>query len=154
MAQFTDAEGRTWKVRITLGDLRPLKAVGLDVAAIAKDPAGLQDVVADVERYGQVLWTLCEREAAARSIAPEQFAAGFDGPTLFAAAGAIEEALMDFSQPPTVAKTFAEHRAGAAEKVARAAAKKLERILTGWSDSDGSSPGSPDSTPSPAPSGS
>ncbi|MDB5310674.1 MAG: hypothetical protein JWO38_4876 [Gemmataceae bacterium] len=153
MAAFVDADGKTWKLRITLGDLDELQAAGLDVEAVAKDFKLLAAIAEDRRRYGQVLWQLCEREAAAAGITPEQFARRFDGQALFDAAGAIEEAIVDFSQPPPLAKRFAELRTGAMDRVMARALTSLETILAGSDGPAGSSPASPGSTAAPGPSG-
>lgn len=149
MAQFTDSLGREWRLRITMADLKALKAAGLDVAAVAGDPAALQAVAEDFEQYGRVLWELCSAQARAANVSPEDFARGFDGPALFAAAGAIEEAVWDFTRPPPIAKKFAEKRGETMSRLMTEATAKLDAILTGLSASAGSSPAAPASMPGP-----
>lgn len=143
MAEFTDAEGRKWRLRITMGDLARLKAAGLDVTKSVDDPKALQAITNDFEIYGRVLWELCEAQALAANVTPEAFAAGFDGPTLFAAGGAIEEALWDFSRPPQVAKKFAQVRGTAMDRLLGEAVEKLDRMMTGSPPSAGNSPAPP-----------
>lgn len=148
MAAFTDAAGRKWTLRITMADLARLKEAGLDVAAVVNDPTKLRDLGGDFERLGRVLWEICWADHA--SITPEEFARGFDGPTLFEASGAIEEAIWDFSRPPQVAKKFAELRGEAIARIANEAAESLASILSGSSDKGGNLPASSESTPAPA----
>lgn len=137
MAKFTDAIGREWKLRITMGDLKDLKEAGLNVSQVSREPAALRDLANDFERFGQVLWVLCETQADELDVSPKQFATAFDGPTLFAAAGAIEEAIWDFSQPPILAKKFSERRGPLLDTMLGELAEKLDRTMTGLSNSAG-----------------
>jgi hypothetical protein len=100
MPTFTDLLGRAWPLRrITVALLKPLRELGIDLGK-----AGGLDALADPETCGRVMWLLCGPQADAVGVTPEQFAEGFDGPTIFAAMDAFTEALADFTQRPAVAE--------------------------------------------------
>ena len=98
MATFTDSSGKPWELRITIGLLDRLKAVGLDLDAMTNDkssPLGI--LMMERKVLGSVLWILVEKQATAAGVAtPEEFFAEFDGPTLEAAGEALLDAVLDF----------------------------------------------------------
>lgn len=146
MAKFRDAEGREWELRITVGLLPKLREVGLNAARATE---AFETVLkeGDPEKIGQWLWALCEEQAAKIGLAPESFAAGMDGPALFAAADAIAEALTDFSQRPTVAAKFKAKLSAVKTGAEAEAIRAVEAMSFGSNDSAGNSPDSPASTP-------
>lgn len=159
MATFKDRHGREWRVELTLGNLPHLRAAGFDVGKVVKNPDAL-DCLDDPETLGRVLWKFCEGQAEARKLTPEEFADGFDGPTVHAAGDAIVEALADFSQRPGVAKAIKDRLPAARAKLETALIGAWEATLqtapglttttpTGSSDRGGNSPASPGSTPGP-----
>jgi hypothetical protein len=102
VAKFVDKLGREWVLEITLGDLPALKELGLDVEAVFDDPKAAS-AAGKVEVLGRALWHLCEEQAGAREVTPEQFARAITGPVRWAAAAALEAAVLDFTLPPAAA---------------------------------------------------
>lgn len=147
MARFTDCEGREWELRITRGHLAKLREAGFDLNAAAKDPAAFS-ALDDPETFGRVLWVLCERQAAARDLTPEEFAGGLDGPASFSALDALEAAYLDFSFRPAVAASLKAKLPGERVRLEREAVERLGPILSGSNASAASSPGSPGLTAS------
>lgn len=147
MAKFKDCLGREWSLRITTRLLKPLREAGFDVGACAKGAEGYLPL-ADPETLGAALWVLCETDARAKQIAEDDFAGGFDGPTIFAATTALMGAVADFSQTPTVAAAMKKKLPGA---IAAKEAEIVRRIEThdpiGSNDSAGKPADSPASTP-------
>ena len=100
---FTDSSGRQWTVRITFGSFTKLKAVGLDLHAIAKDESagGLVQLFASQPwELASALWLLCEKQANELGITEEQFAELLDGPTVDGARFALVDAALFFIRPP------------------------------------------------------
>ncbi len=136
-AQFTDAAGKTWSVRFTIGLLPKLRAEGLD---LSKSLEEMQTAISDPERFGRILWVLCERQAREVGVTEEQFADAFDGPTIFAAVSALGVALADFTHPPAVA-------AAARDLIAKREAESQAKQIQTLKATVGNSPGSAGSTP-------
>lgn len=145
MAKFTDAEGREWDLRITLGLLPRLRAAGLNLSLAAKDPDEFK-ALDDPETLGRVLWTFCESQAAARGVDHESFAAGFDGPAVHAFYGALEVALVDFTLPPAAAARARERLPAVRARAEAEMAAAVDRTLSASNGTGGNSPGSPGST--------
>lgn len=142
--KFVDCLGREWEFRITVRTLPKLRAAGFDVGECAKGDGFLP--LANPETLGAVLWVLCEADTTKRSITEEQFADGFDGPTIYAATTALMEAVADFIQSPTVAAATKRLLSGAIAAKEAEIVKKIE-AWTGSNESAGSAPDSLDSTP-------
>lgn len=95
-----------------------------------------------------MLWLLCEKQAAARGVSEEDFAAGFDGGAIEDAFTALLGAVSDFTQPRKVAAKVRQMLPGELEKAADRMVASLEgRSDPTFSPSPGNSPGSPESTP-------
>lgn len=145
VAKFSDCLGREWSIRITLGMLPKLREAGFDVNAVAKNPAQLS-VLSDPETLGKVAWTLCEKQAIAANVDPEQFADGFDGPTIQDAVQAILESILDFSQPRQTAASVKAMLPGLLAKGEAMLQTRIEAAL-GSNNGLGDAPESPASTP-------
>lgn len=151
MAKFTDSAGTTWEVRIVVPMLPRLRAVGYDLAKVG--PETIEGLVADPERLGQILGVVCADQAEKLDLAPEAFAARFDGPTIFGAVDAMLEATADFTQRPAVAAAIKAKLPGALERIDRATIARVEASLektipSGSTAGATNSPGSPASPPS------
>jgi len=93
---FNDTEGRTWKVRVTLGLVKRWKTdIDLDVlddveaiAGLAKNPVQLVDA----------LYLACLAQADELGVDDEAFGECFDGAAIEQAAEALMGALVDFFQ--------------------------------------------------------
>jgi hypothetical protein len=136
MARFTDADGREWPVRFTIGMMPRLRDAGLDLNAVAADPDKL-GALDNPETLLAVLWVCVEKHA--NGITREQFADALDGPSRFAAADAVLEAFLDFCQRPAVATVMKERLPGA---MARAEAT-MTATPDGSNGSAGNSPEAP-----------
>ncbi len=98
--EFDDVRGRTWRLTLTINKIRQIKATnGCDFGKIA-DGELLMELGADPEKFAQILWILCETQAKAINVAPEDFAELLDGETIDAAAEALIAAVISFTRAP------------------------------------------------------
>lgn len=130
MAKFVDQLGREWVLKIDVPMLPRLREAGFNVGRAVRDPKELE-ALDDPELLGKVLWVLVEVQAAKASVDPEGFAAGFDGPTIFAAIDAFSEAIVDFSQRPAVATAIKAKLPAVIAKLEQAAVAKIEAMTSG-----------------------
>lgn len=95
---FTDAAGRRWRCRVTLGVLESVRReTGIHLGRVMQDQNALTDLLfGDPERFGRLVWCLCEADAKAADVTPEDFYAHFDGSTLQAAGEAVLAGVADF----------------------------------------------------------
>ena len=108
MSKFRDAEGREWKLSLTVGMVTRLRTdAGFELGkASSADRLG-EMLFANPETVARVLWVMIERQAEPLGVTPEAFADGLDGPTIEAASTAILEAIIDFfhrAQPAAAMK--------------------------------------------------
>lgn len=105
---FADLSGKRWSLQITLAKRNRLKnECGFDVAKVVDAKANaLGELLSDLERFIQSLWTLIEQDAAASNITPEDFSENMAGATLLAAKDAFVAAIVDFFQNPRLADVF------------------------------------------------
>ncbi len=130
MAAFTDRQGNSWEVSITIGTIGRLKRVGVNLLSA--------DWVADIELVGRALWVLCESQATARGITEEQFVEGFDGPTLARAMDAIDEEYTVFSlRRPAMAEAARKRLPQIRSQQEQRAIQAIERLT--WNDIAGNS---------------
>lgn len=109
---FVDEEGRTWRLKVHVPLAKRVKEeTGVDLLSIA-DGQLVQQLLASPETLVSVLWVLCDQQAGAAGIEPEDFGAAIAGEALDEAVACLIEALCDFFPP----STRAVYRA-AAEKV-------------------------------------
>ena len=99
MNTFRDNAGREWAVSIhVLAIERVQDKTGVKIGALIRDGlAGLLELADDPVKFVRVLWVLVEEQAAALSVAPEQFGRAMGGDALEAAFDAFVNALADFS---------------------------------------------------------
>ena len=82
-------------MRIDVGLIRKVRAsCGVDLAKLFTQE-GLA-ALADPVQLVDVLWVMCESQANAQRVSPEEFAASLVGDEIEAAAGALAEASIDF----------------------------------------------------------
>ncbi len=148
MSLFVDKLGREWDLRITISLVDPLAAVGLDLEALTeKNHEETLSKIAKPRQLGKVLWTILDKQAREKKVELQDFLDGLDGPTIHSALLKLVEAIMDFSQPPSVAKASKELLA---DRVTRGNQKQATKIRTaiggGLSDGDGDSEELSDST--------
>lgn len=158
MSKFTDGKGREWSVKVTVGNLEDLAAAGLDVEVVSADPNKLADVLTKRRTFAAVLWVFVGEQVTARQITPEDFKNSLDGPVLFEAAGAVEDAIMSFTLPPKVAEAFREKRGAIVDLAVAKASQQLTAVLDklstsnpdGSGNSAGNSEAKPESIPDPS----
>ena len=96
MKTFTDTEGRLWNVKGSLGAFERVKTgTGVDMLDLPTTQQCLREI-SDVFRLGKVLYCMCEDQANARGLTPEQFADAFNADTLYEASNALLEEVIFF----------------------------------------------------------
>lgn len=104
--EFTDAENRTWKLRITFGLAERIKAeTGVELGD-EKNTAWLSLLFGDRGTLVSVLWMIVEKQAKELGVTPEEFAEGFDGATLCAAGDALACSVADFFPRSRIARAI------------------------------------------------
>lgn len=97
MASFTDSNGTTWDVSITVHSIKRVRdQFSIDLSKILGDKdsfAGLHD---DVCQLADVLFAICSEQANAKGITFETFGAALDGDSLEAARDAFNESALSF----------------------------------------------------------
>lgn len=146
---FRDRSGRAWEVEFTVGLVQRLKRDGLDLKGLLADPERFAAVMAQApEDLVGHLWTVCEPQAKAFGLTPEEFGYLFDRETYDAAADAFLEAFVLFSQRSAAGAAIRERFPRLMERMDRAISERLaadlDRILSGTATA---SPGSAASTP-------
>lgn len=137
MPTFTDCLGRTFTLRLTVADLKPLREIGLDVARVVTAGEALPDLLFnDAERLATAAYKLSRSE-----LTPEQFAEGIDGPTLEKIGIALVEVCVGFFPNSRIARAMAGKVREAIDAMAGDVAAKISSVPVG------SSPGSAASTP-------
>lgn len=98
MTVFHDANGRPWPIAIHVTAVtRCRDQADIDLYGLVKDGMSpLAELLADPVRLIQVLWVLCQAEAAKAGVSPEQFGEGFYGDAIDRAAAAFVEELAGF----------------------------------------------------------
>lgn len=160
VATFKDTEGREWRVALTAGDLKPLRAeCQVEVGKLLPNRmAGLGALLADLERFVDVVWLLVRGQHA--GVTAEQFGQALGGDAVEDAADAFIRALADFSprqnRRPLLAMLTkaAEFEKTAADRMTAVVESLDPAGLLTSSASPGSSPASSASTPDPSPSAS
>lgn len=139
MAKFKDRLGREWSLTMTIGDLTPLRQVGLKFKGFEFEMETLPLVFDDPAKLMEVLMVLAH---IGDDVAPEDFARGFDTAATERAIGAMVEALADFS--PTSPQGEAKGRLAreAWERGLGMMSSELSKLTAGNSpESSGSTPG-------------
>lgn len=119
MKQFADLNGRTWAVRVDVGAMKRLQAVGINLTDLAEDT--ILKLFTDPIFLGDVLWHICKPAADAAQVSEAEFASGLAGDVLEAARTALVDALIQF-QP----------RAGQREALQRALEATDETITRAY----------------------
>lgn len=98
MRTFADNLGRTWYVAVNVATIRRVRAaLGVDLYQLCDDGlAALGKLIADPVRLADVLFVLCQEDAAAKNITDEDFGRALGGDAITAGAEALVEELVDF----------------------------------------------------------
>lgn len=155
------AGGRRWRIQLTLGDLRRLRMVGIDLLRLDErpspdDPPLAMRLRTDPLLVGDILWQCLAGQIQETGLSELDFCQIMDGPALGAAYSALMAALLDFfrdlSRPDLVetVQTAARLVALATEHTERKL-QSLDLTLIPGATSPASPP-TPASTPGPGPS--
>lgn len=143
MSKFTTRTGEEFELLLTVADLRRVRELArVDLGAAMKDEHALMEVVfGSPESLVEVLYVLCQEQCEKRSITPENFARGFDGPTLEKSTEALLLAVADFFQRGRVARAIKENLPALLEKMEDVVIAEIQRRTS--KASAGGSPPSP-----------
>ncbi|WP_020467853.1 hypothetical protein [Zavarzinella formosa] len=99
MAKLKDCRDREWVLRITNGDIEPVRDhCGVELNKLLANLNQFAELLyGDPVSLGKVIWILCEEQVKERGLSEREFGKGFDGPTIDRAATALMEAVADFS---------------------------------------------------------
>lgn len=130
MVCYTDTVGRVWTLAVTVFEVKRVRTrIGVDLVGLVGDGfRPLAELMADPVRVVDVLWALCDRQAAALGVDEEAFAAALAGDVYERAAEALTEALFDFF-PGRTREKLARVRRLAAREV-DAMARQADLALT------------------------
>jgi hypothetical protein len=156
VAAFTDKDGKTWQVSLTVGHLAPLKAFHLDLGQLLRsDEAWASLFTADPQDKVAALYEVCKGQIERAGVTPEGWAYLFDGPTLERATVALAEAVIDFFPRQRIARAMRGNLSRLLERMDREVAAKIDAGSGPTSNgAAGNSPASSASTPAPSHSGS
>lgn len=148
-SRFTDETGREWKLRLTVGAVADVKReTGVNLALTAKDNDWVELLFGeDRGRFVSVLWVLCDEQATAINVGPEDFAHLFDAATLEAAGVALANAIVDFFPRSRIAAAIRERLPALLEEADRKAVEAIKKATSTPSVSPTSVPESAGSTP-------
>jgi hypothetical protein len=152
VASFKDADGREWKLRLTvglLGDVR--RDAGVDLGAAIKSPKDLAGILyADPADLVKVLWVLVEKQATDAGVSPEEFGHAFDGAAIERAGEALLEAVADFFPRSAIGRKIKSNLPKLLEQVDREIEARMDAALTSNAPA-GNSPESSGSIHGPSP---
>jgi hypothetical protein len=141
MSQFEDRHGRAWKVTLTVADLKPLREeLKFDLADLSNGRRLFEVMYGEPEKLVAALHLL----AKPTDVTPEDFAGGFDGPTLERGGTALLEAVADFFPRSRIAQALK-------ATIREAMSQADEAVMTFLESSGGAtnSPACAGSTPAP-----
>jgi hypothetical protein len=155
MARFKDAKSREWDVAIDVSQIRKVRErLKFELGKLlADDLKRLNELAEDPCLLVDVLYLLCEEQAARTGVEAEEFGRGFAGGVIGDAFDALVGSYADFcpsQQRQTIAALLAKTKAlelEAGEK-ARAAIERIS-LTTMLSDGVGKPAESAESTPTP-----
>ncbi|MDD4818281.1 MAG: hypothetical protein PHI85_09960 [Victivallaceae bacterium] len=104
MRSFTDNNGRTWILHVTVGAIKRVRALcGVDLAGIITVTDGgkpqmelLERLASDPVLLVDVLYAVCREEADAKNISDEEFGRGMAGDAIEFATSALLDEIIDF----------------------------------------------------------
>lgn len=146
MATFKDRKEGSWDVEILRSHLPKLREAGFDLNAIRSGEEFARKLT-DPDTFGAVIVILCSAQMRDRGITEEGFAELFNGPTVWRAIRAIEGAIADFTQPPTVAAEFNRELPATRDRLEKQLAERVRTTLAGLNLSVIDSPESAASAP-------
>lgn len=146
MAKFQDKTGRTWSIEFDVGLLEMIrKETGVDFDDMTGDEAG-RTAFADMliggrgKKLVEVLWVMCEEQAAKEAITPEEFGRLFTARVLQDSSFALMEALADFSPRQAISATIKRRLPDLFNKMDKTAVAAMELEFDRLLESDLSKP--------------
>jgi len=101
MANFTDAQDRTWSVFIDIPTVKKLKGHDLDILKMFDGEMEVfEKIVGDPVELVDTLWLVCEDQIKERGLDEIGFAKALHGDALMGAAEALVEGVCDFFPDP------------------------------------------------------
>ena len=102
MRNFTDEQGKSWGIRIDRSMLRAVqKSTSILLTDLALDDfALLKQICSDPLLAGDILWIVCQEQAAERSMSEQDFEKATDGDCFEGAVITLVEAVADFFPEP------------------------------------------------------
>jgi len=162
MHPFKDTKDREWKIEISVGAISEVKdSLGIDLLKffVEKDGDAIEHLTEDLPLLCQVIFTLCDAQAKADNVSPEDFSHAMGGDALEDALNALMEELADFSprQKRKAMHLMLQKGKTLMEKMCDLAMAELEALdldeeasrLMASGNSSGNSPESPESIPDP-----
>lgn len=146
--RFTDRLGRQWKLHLdyTLGeDVR--KETGVNLAVTSRSLEWVEALFGEPGRLVSICWILCEEQAKALNLTPEEFGRGFDGPTLEAAGVSLAHAIAGFFPRSAIAQAIQEGLDKMLNKADRVGVEKIRQMIETDFNSVETSPGFAESIP-------
>ena len=151
MKPFTDSQGRTWNVTVTVGAIKRVRdLLGVDLMDVANGDL-LSRLADDPCLLVDVLFALCKPEADAAKVTDEDFGRAMVGDALDSGSGVLMKELLDFF--PSALHARALVKMFREMKEHQATVSELATARTPG-DSSGDSPESAASTPAASPSAS
>lgn len=100
MRQFIDSSGRQWVIQINVDTIKRVRDLAkVDLADVASgDPPLIVRLTTDVVMLCDVLFSICEKQAATAGVSDEEFGRAMGGDTLLLGSTALMEELIDFFQ--------------------------------------------------------
>lgn len=95
MGSFKDNQERTWSIDLTVGKLKRIRST-LDINLLDGNPNTFDNLAEDVFVMHDLVWLLCEEQAAKREISEEEFGAAVVGDPIADAIGVVLGAIPDF----------------------------------------------------------
>lgn len=104
MRSFVDSMGRTWAVGVNVATLKKVKGfLGLDLyQLLEKEPEKFGEILGDPITLVDVLFVLCQDQAATLGVSDEAFGRGMFGDVIEAASLVLVEEMIDFFHNPRV----------------------------------------------------
>lgn len=98
MRTFTDNAGRTWSVCLNIDSARRIKSLaGVDIMEFVEGDL-LEKVMRSPLLLFDVIYAICQEQAATQNISPEEFGKAMGGAAIVAARTALLEEVCDFFQ--------------------------------------------------------
>lgn len=136
MAKFTDADGNSWNLRLTVGAIEDVKEhTKIDLDDVLKQTDKFADLIlSNPRKLAEIFYVLCVDQIQERGYDPKRFARIFDRATLDAAIDAFLEAIADFYPRASVGAVVRENMPRMLremdQKLAEATRKRIDGLYS------------------------